>query len=384
MKRLSSVVVAFTAQRRRLRVILSDMAFLAVKGLCKRYGSAVALSCVDLDVEKGEFVTLLGPSGSGKTTLLMAIAGFARLDQGTVTLAGRDITAVEPEDRDFGFVFQGYALFPHMNVAENIAFPLKVRKWDAARIKARVAEMLSLVGLDELALRKPRELSGGQQQRVAIARALVFGPDILLLDEPLSALDRTLRETMQRELKRLHRQTGVTFLYVTHDQEEAIAMSDRIAVFHEGMVVQVGSPRDLYYRPANNFLAGFLGANNVIPAKLTGSDTGGIQIEMLGVRFPLQTQVPTEQFPDDRLWVWIRPEEFSLTPPAEPAIALEGIVADLSFVGSFERLVLRTASGVEITAQLQSDRMRRIETGQRITLHAAIAAIGLVPADKAQ
>jgi ABC-type Fe3+/spermidine/putrescine transport system ATPase subunit len=202
------------------------MPFLVAKDLRKHYGPVTALAGINLTVEKGEFVTLLGPSGSGKTTVLMTIAGFTRPDAGTISLAGRDITAVEPEDRNFGFVFQSYALFPHMSVTENIAFPLKVRKWDSGRIAGRVSEMLSLVGLEPLARRKPRELSGGQQQRVAIARALAFGPDILLLDEPLSALDRTLRQSMQQELKRLHRQTGVTFLYVTHDQEEAIVMSD--------------------------------------------------------------------------------------------------------------------------------------------------------------
>jgi putative spermidine/putrescine transport system ATP-binding protein len=360
------------------------MPFLIAKGLSKHYGPVTALSGINLTVEKGEFVTLLGPSGSGKTTLLMAIAGFTRLDQGTIALAGRDITMVEPEDRDFGFVFQGYALFPHMTVAENIAFPLRVRKWDAGRVAARVGEMLGLVGLDELAKRKPRELSGGQQQRVAIARALAFGPEILLLDEPLSALDRTLREAMQRELKRLHRQTGVTFLYVTHDQEEAIAMSDRIAVFDQGSIVQVGTPRELYYRPSSNFVAGFLGVNNVVEAKLLRGYAGTAEIDVLGVRFAVPSHIDVARFRNDRLSVWIRPEEFSLARLPGPSISFDGVIADLSFVGSFERLVLKTDAGVELTAQLQPDRTRRIETGQRVTLHAAIASIGVVPEAKAR
>jgi spermidine/putrescine ABC transporter ATP-binding subunit len=357
------------------------MSFLVAKGLHKHYGSVTALAGIDLTVEKGEFVTLLGPSGSGKTTVLMAIAGFARLDAGTITLAGRDITRVEPEDRDFGFVFQGYALFPHMTVTENVAFSLKVRKWEPARIAARVAEMLSLVGLTELARRKPRELSGGQQQRVAIARALASGPKILLLDEPLSALDRTLRETMQRELKRLHRETGVTFIYVTHDQEEAIAMSDRIAVFQQGLIIQVGSPRDLYDRPASNFVAGFLGANNVLAAKFLHRSEGGTEIEALGLRFSVPRCIDTAQSHGDRLSIWIRPEELSLTPTAKQSILIEGVIVDLSFVGSFERLILKTNSGVEIIAQLQPDRERRITTGQRIKLYAPIDSIGLVPED---
>jgi putative spermidine/putrescine transport system ATP-binding protein len=359
------------------------MPFLVAKGLSKHYGPVTALSSVNLAVEKGEFVTLLGPSGSGKTTLLMAIAGFTRLDHGTITLAGRDITAVEPEDRDFGLVFQGYALFPHMNVTENIAFPLKVRRWEAARIAKRVGEMRALVGLDDLAKRKPRELSGGQQQRVAIARALAFGPEILLLDEPLSALDRTLREAMQRELKRLHRQTGVTFLYVTHDQEEAIAMSDRIAVFHQGAIVQVGTPRDLYDRPASSFVAGFLGANNIIGATLLRGFAGTAEIDILGARFPVPPHMELTCFRGDRLSVWIRPEAFSTAPPEERSIAFEGTVVDMSFVGAFERLVLKTESGVELTAQLQPDRTRAIAMGRRIKLHAALASIGIVPEEEA-
>jgi putative spermidine/putrescine transport system ATP-binding protein len=355
------------------------MSFLVARDLRKTYGPVTALADIGLEVEEGEFVTLLGPSGSGKTTLLMAIAGFTRPDSGTISLAGRDITGVEPEDRDFGFVFQGYALFPHMSVADNIAFPLKVRKWDRARIAARVEEMLATVGLGEFAKRKPRELSGGQQQRVAIARALAFHPKILLLDEPLSALDRTLRETMQRELKRLHRQTGVTFLYVTHDQEEAIAMSDRIAVFQKGRIVQVGAPRDLYYAPSTRFVAGFLGVNNLVDARLVRGAGGAVEIEALGARVALPPG-KVAALPEGPATVFMRPEDIALeATPGEPSLAIAGTVADVSFVGSFDLVVIQPAVGPEITAHLAADRTRALAVGTPITVHVRADAIGVVP-----
>jgi putative spermidine/putrescine transport system ATP-binding protein len=356
------------------------MSFLVAQGLRKAYGSVTALGGIDLAVEEGEFVTLLGPSGSGKTTLLMAIAGFTRPDGGAILLAGRDITAVEPEDRDFGFVFQGYALFPHMTVAENIAFPLKVRKWDRGKIAARVEEMLATVGLSELARRKPRELSGGQQQRVAIARALAFHPKILLLDEPLSALDRTLRESMQRELKRLHRQTGVTFLYVTHDQEEAIAMSDRIAVFQHGSIVQVGAPRELYYAPATDFVAGFLGVNNLVEGRLVAQSGGTVALEALGGRAVLPAVVGGRaEAGGVPVTVFVRPEDFALMPVAG-ALAIAGTAVDVSFVGSFDLVVVEAAGGVELTARLPGDRSRTVAVGEPITLYVRPDAIGLIPA----
>jgi spermidine/putrescine ABC transporter ATP-binding subunit len=354
------------------------MSFLVARDLRKTYGPVTALADIGLEVEEGEFVTLLGPSGSGKTTLLMSIAGFTRPDSGAILLAGRDITGVEPEDRDFGFVFQGYALFPHMTVAENVAFPLKVRKWDRARIAARVGEMLETVGLAEFGRRKPRELSGGQQQRVAIARALAFHPKILLLDEPLSALDRTLREQMQRELKRLHRQTGVTFLYVTHDQEEAIAMSDRIAVFETGRIVQVGAPRELYYAPATRFVAGFLGVNNLVEARLAWANDGRAVVETLGGRVTLPAG-KGEGLPAGPVTIFMRPEDVALEPPPGPALAVAGTIADVSFVGSFDFVVIQAPGGTEITAHLPADRTRAFAVGQAITIHVAAEAIGLVP-----
>ncbi|NPD17442.1 ABC transporter ATP-binding protein [Xinfangfangia sp. D13-10-4-6] len=243
---------------------------LSVQGINKRYGTFQALNDVGIDVKRGEFLTLLGPSGSGKTTLLMSVAGFIQPDSGRIMLGAQDITFAAPEKRNFGMVFQGYALFPHLKVRENVAFPLKMRGIRGAAATKSVAEALELVGLADKGERYPRELSGGQQQRVALARAIVFQPHLLLLDEPLSALDTQLRGQLQTELKRLHRAVGLTFIYVTHDQGEALSMSDRIAVMKDGRIVQLGAPSALYNRPANRFVAEFLGVENFLPERLTG------------------------------------------------------------------------------------------------------------------
>ena len=235
---------------------------LAAHGITKRYGAVTALDDVSLRVGRGSFITLLGPSGSGKTTLLMAIAGFVQPDAGQLLLDGKPIQHLPPEKRDFGMVFQGYALFPHLTVAENVAFPLRVRRTPKADIAGRVREALDLVQLGALAERLPRQLSGGQQQRVALARALVFRPSLMLLDEPLSALDKNLRVSMQDELKNLHQRVGLTFVCVTHDQEEALSLADEVAILHRGRLVQSGAPSELYERPASRFVAGFLGRSN--------------------------------------------------------------------------------------------------------------------------
>ncbi|RWR09222.1 ABC transporter ATP-binding protein [Paenirhodobacter populi] len=243
---------------------------LSIQGINKRYGTFQALNDVGLDVKRGEFLTLLGPSGSGKTTLLMSVAGFIQPDSGRIRLGARDITYAAPEKRNFGMVFQGYALFPHLRVRENVAFPLKMRGIRGEAAAKSVTEALELVGLADKGERYPRELSGGQQQRVALARAIVFQPHLLLLDEPLSALDTQLRGQLQTELKRLHRAVGLTFIYVTHDQGEALSMSDRIAVMKDGEIVQLGAPPELYKRPASRFVAEFLGVENFLPERLTG------------------------------------------------------------------------------------------------------------------
>ena len=244
---------------------------IAIRGLTKKYGSLYALDSIDLDVSSGEFLTLLGPSGSGKTTLLMAIAGFNRPDSGSIRFGDTEMILAPPHKRDVGMVFQNYALFPHMTVEENIGFPLKLRKIRSVECRQRVDEALSTVQLTDLGDRRIDQLSGGQKQRVALARAFVFSPRILLMDEPLSALDKKLREQMQIELKQLHRKLGVTTVYVTHDQREALTMSDRIAVINHGKFEQIETPQSIYNKPANPFVADFIGESTMLPMKKNSS-----------------------------------------------------------------------------------------------------------------
>jgi putative spermidine/putrescine transport system ATP-binding protein len=240
---------------------------ITMRGLTKRYGDFVALDSVDLDIKAGEFLTLLGPSGSGKTTLLMMLAGFTRPTAGSIQIAGDEVVRVPPHKRDLGMVFQNYALFPHMTVHNNVAYPLKLRKVPAAERRERVERALDLVKLGHLADRQIDQLSGGQKQRIALARAIVFEPRILLMDEPLSALDKKLREHMQIEIRRMHEQLGITTIYVTHDQREALTMSDRIAVINHGRIAQLDAPRCLYERPADSFVADFIGESTLVPVE---------------------------------------------------------------------------------------------------------------------
>ncbi len=232
-------------------------------------GETLVVKNLNLDIIRGEFLTLLGPSGSGKTTTLMMLAGFETPTHGTISLEERPINRVPPEKRDIGMVFQSYALFPHMTVAENLAFPLQARKVPKAEIEKKVTKVLDMVRLTSFAGRRPGQLSGGQQQRVAVARALVFEPKLVLMDEPLGALDKQLREQMQLEIKHIHQNVGVTVIYVTHDQGEALTMSDRVAVFHDGVIQQIAPPSELYERPSNSFVAQFIGENNRLRGKLT-------------------------------------------------------------------------------------------------------------------
>jgi putative spermidine/putrescine transport system ATP-binding protein len=257
--------------------------FVRFAGVKKTYdGVSLVVKDLSLEIAKGEFLTLLGPSGSGKTTTLMMLAGFETPTAGDIQLNGQSLTTMPPHKRGLGFVFQNYALFPHMTVAENLAFPLEVRKIGRGEIKERVAKALSMVELGGFDKRKPNQLSGGQQQRIAVARALVFDPELVLMDEPLGALDKHLREQMQYELKRLHRELGVTIVYVTHDQGEALTLSDRIAVFHEGIIQQLDTPTNIYDHPANAFVAGFIGENNALPGKVTRIDGEHCTMELMG------------------------------------------------------------------------------------------------------
>src|SRR4051812_27023552 len=249
-------------------------------GVRKLYGDIVAVDGVDLDIRSGEFFTLLGPSGSGKTTCLRMIAGFERPDEGSIELAGDDVSRLPPAERDVNTVFQDYALFPHMSVGENVAYGLKVKKVSKAERAQRVEEALGMVRLESYGDRRPSQLSGGQRQRVALARALVNRPRVLLLDEPLGALDLKLRQQLQVELKRIQSEVGITFVYVTHDQDEALTMSDRIAVMDSGRVLQVGTPRDVYEEPESRFVAGFVGVSNLLELPVERSDSGVLALRL--------------------------------------------------------------------------------------------------------
>lgn len=242
--------------------------YLNIAGLKKVFGTFTALQNVDLDIKKGEFVTFLGPSGSGKTTTLMIIAGFEKATEGKLMIEGQSISDLAPQDRNIGIVFQNYALFPHKTALDNVYFPLQMRKVKRAEGLRKAQEMLELVGLKGFEQRHPKEMSGGQQQRVALARALVFEPDLLLLDEPLGALDKNLRESMQIEIKRIQKTLGVTTIFVTHDQTEAMSMSDRIVVFSNGKIEQAGAPLEIYHKPQTRFVADFIGESNLIPARI--------------------------------------------------------------------------------------------------------------------
>ena len=317
---------------------------LAFRGLTKRYGSFTAVEDVSLAVEQGEFLTLLGPSGSGKTTILMCIAGFVAPSAGAILLDGRDITALPPEKRDFGMVFQGYALFPHMSVAENVAFPLRVRRMGQAEREAKVRAALDLVQLAQFGERLPRQLSGGQQQRVALARALVFDPALLLLDEPLSALDKKLRAELQEELRALHRRVGRTFVNVTHDQEEALALSDRVAILNHGKLVQQGAPAELYERPRTRFVADFLGKSNFLHGTVREMAPGRIGIAAGGTR--LMQMIP-EAAPRPALGtpalLSLRPEKIALLAEGESAEnEAVGRITTWSYLGAGFSLVVET------------------------------------------
>lgn len=339
---------------------------LVLRGLSKHYPNFVAVDGIDLSVASGEFLTLLGPSGSGKTTTLMMVAGFTPPSDGDVLLNGRSITALAPERRNMGVVFQNYALFPHMTVQENVGFPLRMRRQPKQAIAKKVAAALALVRLDDLGERLPKQLSGGQQQRVAFARALVFDPDLLLMDEPLGALDKNLREQMQFELKRLHAELGVTIVYVTHDQEEALTMSDRIALMNRGKIAQLGTAEELYERPASRFVAEFIGESNVIEGCIA---EGPSFVAAGGLRFPVAPAAEAAPRGQAALMV-VRPEKLSLAPLAEAPGALPGVVSGMVYVGDRTRYIVEMAGGVRLIVKVQNrNTTGRLSAGERVGLH---------------
>ncbi len=345
----------------------ADSSALELRGATKTYGRTHALRGVDLRISTGEFLTLLGPSGSGKTTALMLWAGFVEPTSGKVLIGNRDVSHVPPHRRGLGMVFQHYALFPHMNVRQNVAFPLVMAKWSRRRIDARVDDLLELVGLAGLERRFPRQLSGGQQQRVALARALAAKSPVVLMDEPLGALDRKLREELQEEFRRIHRETETTFVYVTHDQGEALSLSDRIAVMRDGSLEQVGSPEELYEHPRTAFVAGFFGEATFLNGRagarigdltVLETDTGSsVRIAARGIEAGQNVNIA------------IRPERFRLLAAGEPDEGLNvhaARVADRSYGGAVVRLRLETERGERLAASLQPEHAHALALGDSV------------------
>ena len=348
---------------------------LHIDDVSKHYGETIALDRAQLGVREGELVTLLGPSGSGKTTLLRIIAGFETPTSGEVRLRGREISRLSPAERGVGMVFQQYALFPHMTAAENVAYGLKVRRWPAAKRQKRVAELLELVGLAERATHRPRELSGGQQQRVALARAIAYEPEVLLMDEPLGALDRTLRIEMEEEIRRIHRNQGTTIVYVTHDKQEALALSDRIAIMNEARLVAFGHPEELYYRPSSAFVAKFFAGANTLPVEtFSVNGSGRAQVRLGGG----ECQVPIAEGVNGEARLVVRPRCFSLEP--DGGACLTGTVRESLLFGEEREIHLDVAGVGKVSALLDARRSQGVEVGSELSLYFNADESLLVPA----
>ncbi len=351
---------------------------ITISKVSKRYGDVRALDDVDLEVRSGEFLTLLGPSGSGKTTLLMALAGFTRPDSGSIRIGDHEMILMPPHKRDIGMVFQNYALFPHLTVAGNVGYPLKLRKTPKPEIASRVEEALETVQLGGYGDRRISQLSGGQKQRVALARAIVFNPRILLMDEPLSALDKKLREHMQIELRRLHEKLGMTTVYVTHDQREALTMSDRIAVINHGRLMQLDEPRLIYERPANKFIADFIGESTFLPVERDGDRITYLGNELKVDRVPQTT---------DGLVMVLRPERLVLLTEDRPddLNIFEGVVKDLIYQGetSITYISLQDGTVVTLRASTRAGESinQRIAVGDNVHLGLDRTDAVLIPND---
>ena len=339
------------------------MSTIELKGVSKRYGDFTAVETTDLRIEHGELVTLLGPSGSGKSTILSMIAGLVEPTSGRIYIGGRDVTATPPSQRNLGLVFQSYALFPHMSVFDNVAFPLTIRGVRKPEIAQRVARALDQVRLGGLQDRRPNQLSGGQQQRVALARALVFEPDILLLDEPMGALDKKLREEVQLELRQLQRDLGVTTILVTHDQEEALSLSTRLVVLNEGRVQQVDTPMNAYRRPANRFVAEFIGTANLFEGEVApGSSTIRLAAEGHWVPFVSDSCI------SGRAWLVVRPEHVRvLDAESKDDIGMPASVVETVYFGQSQRVHMRTDGGTNVVAVASGEQAPR-QPGQRVKL----------------
>ncbi|WP_148614523.1 ABC transporter ATP-binding protein [Nocardioides rubriscoriae] len=344
---------------------------LTLTSVTKTFGSFTAVDDLDLTVPQGSFFALLGPSGCGKTTTLRMVAGLEEPSAGTITLGERDITRLKPYRRPVNTVFQSYALFPHLTIEQNVAFGL--HRQGRKKVDAEVARMLELVELGGMGGRRPAQLSGGQQQRVALARALINEPDVLLLDEPLGALDLKLRRQMQIELKRIQVEVGLTFVHVTHDQEEAMTMADTVAVMNQGRIEQMGAPEDLYEAPATTFVANFLGQSNLVPGKVVRGDAEVLELDVEGTR--LTADVARARVRDGAVWVGVRPEKVYLSHAGEEAgdddnRLHDGIVSDVSFVGVSTQYLVRMPWGQELTVFEQNTGSRdRFRPDDKVDLH---------------
>jgi spermidine/putrescine transport system ATP-binding protein len=352
-------------------MVAEERAAIALEHVSKRFGRAAAVNDVTLTIGEGEFFSLLGPSGCGKTTTLRMIAGFETPDEGRILLHGNDMTSVAPNRRPVNMVFQQYALFPHMSIYDNIAFGLKAKHVPREEHRARIQQLLSVVALEGYEKRKPRQLSGGQQQRVALARALVNRPAALLLDEPLGALDVKLRKQMQLELKRIQSELGTTFVYVTHDQEEALAMSDRIAVMSGGEVEQIGGPREIYEHPETAFVADFIGSLNALDLRVEEL-VGGYAVMRVGERGRVVVTVDSGARTGDTVRIAIRPERVHIDPlggsASDGGSRLEGTIGEIIYLGSSTQFHVDTAIGRVISTQLADESLAELELGSHVTL----------------
>ena len=344
---------------------------ITLEGVRKRFGSHTAVEELDLDIRDGEFFSLLGPSGCGKTTTLRMIAGFEVPDTGRVLLHGEDVTDTPPNKRRVNMVFQQYALFPHMSIYDNVAFGLKMNDVPRSEHRTRILAMLEIVELEGLEERRPRQLSGGQQQRVALARALVNTPAALLLDEPLGALDVKLRRTMQGELKRIQREIGTTFVYVTHDQEEALAMSDRIAVMNGGRVEQIGGPREIYDHPQTTFVADFIGSLNALEV-IVDERVGGLAVGRYGDGERIVVAAGQDVRPGETVRVSVRPERVHLdavgAPTPDDGSRLSGTIGEVVYLGMFTQFRVETAAGQVLCHRLADEDLTAFTTGATVVL----------------
>lgn len=365
----------------------SSESVVAFKEVTKRFDDFVAVDRVSVDIRRGEFFSLLGPSGCGKTTMLRMIAGFEEATEGQLLLEGREVGNVPPYRRHVNTVFQNYALFPHLTVSENIAFGPRIARLPEGEITRRVERMLDVVRLRDLASRRPHQLSGGQRQRVALARALINAPVALLLDEPLSALDLELRRAMQLELKRIQREVGITFVFVTHDQEEALTMSDRIAVMRGGRIEQVGAPEEVYERPATAFVARFIGIANLLPVRVLGVANEAATVV---VGESARLEIGTSEFrpaPGENAALMVRPERLRVclepeTPPAAGELSLEATLREVIFQGPVVRCVLDVGAGRSLVAHAPAaGRDGRIRVGSRVALRFPQAGVRLLAPD---